>query len=87
MTAAVSDCLFCIEGHMPAGRDESMGELFETCPACRIPCGFCDGIAVYPTNYDTPTELVIDLLTLRLAPVFCPGCYGVIAVISLGSSL
>ena len=28
------DCLFCIDSNMPAGRDESMGELFERCPEC-----------------------------------------------------
>ena len=83
MTIAI-DCLFCIDGHTPAGRDESMGELFERCPECAPACADCDGIAVYPANYNTPTELVCDLLTLRLCPVFCPGCLGVIAVLPLG---
>ncbi|GGQ79647.1 hypothetical protein [Couchioplanes azureus] len=83
MTAALTDCLFCIEGHMPAGRDESMGELFEVCPVCRPVCGLCDGLAVYPANYNTPAELAVDLLPLRLAAVLCPGCSGVIALISL----
>lgn len=83
------DCAFCIDGHMPAGRDESMGELFEVCPECRPACRHCDGIAVYPANYNTPTELVYDLLTQCLVPVFCPGCLGVITVIPLhpGGSL
>ena len=78
------DCLFCIDGHMPAGRDEAVGELFEHCPECRETCPTCDGIAVFPANYDSPLELVVDLLVVRLGAVFCPGCLGVIAVITLG---
>jgi hypothetical protein len=81
------DCLFCIDANMPAGRDESMGELFERCPECAIPCADCDGIAVYPANYRTPYELAYDLLIQRLCPVFCTGCTGVIAVVPLGGSL
>ncbi|MGW4942957.1 hypothetical protein ACWEOZ_15385 [Actinoplanes sp. NPDC004185] len=84
MTAAVTDCRYCIDGHMPAGRDESLGELFERCPECAIPCADCDGLAVYPANYNSLLELVTDLLIQRLGPVFCPGCLGVIAVIPLG---
>jgi hypothetical protein len=78
------DCLFCIDSNMPAGRDESMGELYERCPACCDPCPACDGLAVYPANYNSPLELVTDLLAQRLGPVFCPGCLGVIVLISLG---
>lgn len=83
MTAAVPDCMFCIDRQMPAGRDELLGELFERCPACTTPCAVCDGIAVYPAAYNTPTELVEDLATVRFMPVFCDGCNGVTAVIPL----
>jgi hypothetical protein len=83
MTTAL-DCLYCIDSNMPAGRDESMGELFERCPACTPPCPSCDGLAVYPARYHSPMELVLVLLPQRLGPVFCPGCLGVLAVIPLG---
>jgi hypothetical protein len=76
-------CRYCIDWQMPAGRDDVLGELFERCPVCTEPCTDCDGVAVYPVSYDTPTERVEDLATVRLAPVFCDGCYGVIAVIPL----
>jgi hypothetical protein len=76
-------CRFCIDQHTPAGRDDLLGELFERCPECLLPCECCDGIAVYPANYNNPTELVEDLATVRLAPVFCDGCNGVIAVVPL----
>ncbi|MEV6845459.1 hypothetical protein [Actinoplanes sp. NPDC051411] len=76
-------CRYCIDQQMPAGRDDLMGELFERCPVCALACEACDGIAVYPANYNTPTELVEDLATVRLTPVFCDGCYGVLAVIPL----
>jgi hypothetical protein len=79
MTTAI-DCRFCIDTHMPAGRDDALGELFERCPECTR----CDGIAVYPANYNTPLDLAADLAILRLAPVFCLGCTGVIALAPLG---
>ena len=78
------NCLYCIDSNMPAGRDESLGELYERCPECCDCCPSCDGIAVFPANYNTPQELVDDLLIQNLGPVFCPGCLGVLAVISLG---
>ncbi|MEV6492239.1 hypothetical protein AB0M20_26995 [Actinoplanes sp. NPDC051633] len=84
MTAALADCRFCIDGHMPAGRDDYLGELFERCPECVPECPDCNGLAVFPANYNSPLELVLDLLTFRLGPVFCPGCLGVTSLISLG---
>ena len=83
MTVLIN-CLYCIDSNMPAGRDDHLGELFERCPECSDPCTSCDGLAVFPANYNTPLELVSDLLILRLGPIFCPGCLGVLAVISLG---
>jgi hypothetical protein len=76
-------CLFCVDRQMPAGRDDLLGELFERCPECSEPCENCDGIAVYPANYNTPAELVDDLAALRLVPILCDGCYGVVALVPL----
>lgn len=76
-------CRYCVDRQMPAGRDDLLGELFERCPVCTAECDDCNGIAVYPANYNTPTELVEDLATLQLTPVFCDGCHGVLAVIPL----
>ena len=84
MTAAITDCRYCIDTNMPAGRDDAMGELYERCPVCTLPCPSCDGLAVFPTNYNTPVELVCDLLAFRLGPIFCPGCLGVLSLIFLG---
>lgn len=74
-------CRFCIDQQMPAGTDPDMGELFERCPMCAPICADCDGIAVYPALYDTPTEIVEDLATSGLTPIFCDGCHGVVAVV------
>ena len=76
-------CRYCIDTHMPAGHDDVLFELYERCPACTHPCSGCDGLAVFPASYTTPTELVEDLATLRLAPVFCDTCRGVVAVVPL----
>ncbi|MBW6436705.1 hypothetical protein KZ829_23465 [Actinoplanes hulinensis] len=76
-------CRFCIDQQMPAGRDDVLGELFESCCACTLPCGDCDGYAVYPARYSAPTDLINDLASIRLTPIFCDGCTGVIAVIPL----
>jgi hypothetical protein len=76
-------CRYCIDQQMPAGRDDLLGELFERCPACTVPCPDCDGIAVYPADYDTPTQVIHDLATLRLTAVFCDLCGGVVAVVPL----
>jgi hypothetical protein len=76
-------CRYCIDRQMPAGRDRLLGELFERCPVCAAECAVCCGISVYPASYDTPTELVEDLATVRLTPVFCDGCNGVLAVVPL----
>jgi hypothetical protein len=84
MTASITDCRYCIDTHMPAGRCDYMGELFERCPECTQPCPSCDGIAVFPANYNTPVELVCDLLAFRLGPIFCPACLGVLSLIYLG---
>ncbi|MEU4162551.1 hypothetical protein [Actinoplanes sp. NPDC026670] len=78
-----SHCRFCIDRSMPAGRDDVLGELFERCPVCTPPCGDCDGLAVYPAVHASDTALVNDLAAIDLAPVFCDGCHGVIAVIPL----
>ncbi|MFI7541090.1 hypothetical protein [Actinoplanes sp. NPDC049599] len=81
--AQLFHCRFCIDRQMPAGRDDVLGELYERCPACGPACEDCDGIAVYPANYDTPADLAADLETFKLAAVFCDGCHGVVAVIPL----
>ena len=82
---ALHHCLFCIEEQMPAGCDDLLGELFERCPFCAEPCPTCDGIAVYPANYNTPTELIQDLASVRLTPVFCDACTGVVALAPLNT--
>ncbi|MCA2219115.1 hypothetical protein [Jidongwangia harbinensis] len=76
-------CRFCIDQQMPAGRSDVLGELYERCPACGPACEHCDGLAVYPANYNTPAELAVDLRVLKLTAVFCDGCHGVVAVIPL----
>jgi hypothetical protein len=76
-------CLFCIDGQMPAGTSDVLGELFERCPACHPACEMCDGLAVYPAKYENPTELVEDLLTVRLTVIFCDECAGVVAIVPL----
>lgn len=76
-------CLFCVERQMPAGTDDVLGELFERCPVCTPACVDCDGFAVYPANYNTVTELVNDLAAVRLTPILCDGCYGVVAIVPL----
>lgn len=83
MTAATTGCRFCIDGLMPAGRCEFMGELFEHCPSCRTPCTSCDGIAVLPASYDDSDDLVDDLRAFALAPIFCSGCTGVVTLVAL----
>jgi hypothetical protein len=80
---SLQHCRYCIDGQMPAGHQDLLGELFQRCHKCRTSCVDCGGIAVYPTNYNTPTELIEDLATVRLTPVFCDACYGVVAVIPL----
>jgi hypothetical protein len=82
MTTAL-DCDYCIDGNMPAGSDADLGELYERCPACVPVCGACDGIAVFPARNHCLYCFTAALLDHRLAPVFCPGCTGVIAVIPL----
>ncbi|GLY97640.1 hypothetical protein [Actinoplanes sp. NBRC 103695] len=76
-------CRYCIETQKPAGRCDYMGELFERCPLCQPVCKGCDGLAVYPANYNTPSELSADLTVFGLGPIFCPGCAGVISLIPL----
>jgi hypothetical protein len=86
VTASITDCMFCIDTQMPAGRDDAVGELFERCPECTQPCPHCHGVAVYPANYNTPLELAADLAVLRYAPVFCLGCTGLVALTSLDTT-
>lgn len=76
----VTACRYCIDTQMPAGRDEFLGELYERCPVCTRPCRGCDGIAVYPAAYNTPTEVAVDLAAFGLRPIFCLTCTGVIAL-------
>ncbi|MEU4623094.1 hypothetical protein AB0G04_24365 [Actinoplanes sp. NPDC023801] len=76
-------CRFCIERNMPAGRDPVLGELFERCPVCTDECPGCDGIAVHPIAYATFADLVDDLASINLTPIFCEDCHGVVAVLPL----
>jgi hypothetical protein len=76
-------CRYCIDTHKPAGRSDYLGELFQRCPLCQQACKDCDGIAVYPANYNQPADLIADLRAFALTPIFCPGCYGVVSLIPL----
>jgi hypothetical protein len=73
----VTACLFCIDGQMPTGRDELLGELFERCPVCTPACLSCQGLAVYPAKYDTPIEMAAELAAFDHYAVLCAVCHGV----------
>ena len=82
-TPTTAACPFCIDGFMPAGSDDDLGELYERCPTCQPVCIDCDGIAVLPARHHCLYCFVAALLDQHLAPILCPGCTGVITVIDL----
>ena len=78
----LASCVWCIDGHTPAGLHPILGPVYRLCPT-RIACDTCADISVYPADFHTPSELANTLLREGLAAVICPGCYGVTAVIGL----
>jgi hypothetical protein len=83
---ATTDCRYCIDSNMPAGSDPDIGALFERCPACTPVCPDCDGIAVFPATFDCLPCFIVSLLAKQLAPILCPGCLGVVAIIPINLS-
>jgi hypothetical protein len=85
MTVA-TECRYCIDGNMPAGTDADLGELYEICSVCAPICAHCDGLAVFPAAHHCLVCFIGVLLTQGLAPILCPGCNGVLAVIPIPAS-
>ena len=38
MNHPILDCLYCIDGNMPAGIHDILGEVYQPCPQCLRPC-------------------------------------------------
>jgi hypothetical protein len=75
------DCLFCIDGNMPAGIHDVLGPVYGPCPECLIVCDNCDGEGLFPADYDCPQCLTTILSGLGLAAILCGHCLGVVDLI------
>ena len=78
----IATCVWCIDDYSPVGIHPILGEVYRFCPT-HIGCDACADLSVFPAVFDNPSELVNTLLIEGLAAVFCPGCYGVTAVIPM----
>jgi hypothetical protein len=76
------DCALCIDGVMPAGTHPVLGPVVQPCPTCAFVCHRCTGRGVFPATQHCLHCFVTDLAEHHgLAPLLCPGCHGVLALI------
>jgi hypothetical protein len=81
-TPTCADCVYCIDGMIPAGMHPLLGTVYQRCPYCldaaAIPtCFECDDTAAFPADYKCLHCLVVDLAQRGLLAAICPGCLGV----------
>ena len=81
MTRPADDCLYCIDGNMPAGTHDILHEVYRPCPLCLHVCSLCDGEGLFPADYTCIPCLILRLAGLGLAPVLCAHCKGVVDLI------
>ncbi|WP_067504090.1 hypothetical protein [Actinoplanes sp. TFC3] len=74
------DCLYCINGMAPAGIHPDLGPVLRLCPTQHW-CDDCDGLSLYPAEYETLDERINDMLDDGYVAVWCEHCCGVTAVI------
>jgi hypothetical protein len=78
MSHPIGDCLYCIDGNMPAGIHDILGEVYRPCPECLYPCIVCDGDGLYPSDFTCVGCLTAQLAGIGLNPILCPRCSGVV---------
>ena len=78
MNPPALDCLYCIDGNMPAGTHGVLHEVYQPCPHCLHVCWLCEGEGLFPADYDCFGCLTARLAALGLAPVVCLRCCGVV---------
>jgi hypothetical protein len=74
----IDDCLYCIDGNLPAGIHDVLGPVYQPCPVCLLVCPFCDGEGLFPADYTCLVCFRIRMAGLGLAPVLCAHCFGVV---------
>jgi hypothetical protein len=77
----LDDCWFCIDGNLPAGIHDVLGEVYAPCPHCLHGCPTCDGEGLFPADYTCLPCLLIRLAAHGLAPLLCARCHGVLDLI------
>ena len=75
-------CPWCLDGFTPAGLHPVLGAVYRMCPT-RDWCHECGDTSVYPAAFRRIDDLTATLLADALAPIYCPNCLGVTAVIPL----
>jgi hypothetical protein len=75
------DCLYCLDGNMPAGLHEVLGPVYKPCPACLNVCGLCEGEGLFPADFTCVGCFRDRLADIGLMPVLCRYCCGVVDLI------
>ncbi|MEO3820990.1 hypothetical protein [Plantactinospora sp. B24E8] len=77
------DCLYCIDGNMPAGIHGVLGPVYQPCPVCMFVCPSCEGDGIFAADYTCLPCLRQRLARLGLAAVLCGYCLGVVDLIPI----
>jgi hypothetical protein len=79
-TKPAGDCPLCLGVMAPAGIHPVLGPVYRICPACYVPCGACNGDAVWPAQINAFEYLTDALYALGFAIDLCRGCLGVLDI-------
>ncbi len=81
--AEVAQCCYCVDGHRPAGIDPHLGPIYHGCTTCGDACIGCEGRGVFPADPRELREFITSCNREGWAPIFCPACMGVTALIAI----
>lgn len=74
------DCLWCVDGHVPAGTHRVLGPVFTDCPVCVEPCAGCHGQGLTVALLGYFELLTESLWHLGIEVNHCRECLGITTI-------
>jgi hypothetical protein len=75
------DCLYCLDGNVPAGVHPFIGPAYQACQHCLYICDLCEGDGLFPSDFVCITCFTARLAAIGLAAILCGHCSGVVELI------
>jgi len=80
MTSTSLDCLYCLDGNIPAGMHLFIGPAYQACPICLTACPVCLSQGLFPSDHTCLTCFRDRLAAIGLAAILCGHCRGVVGL-------